>query len=375
MNREIELNGLLPAIDAAADGAPVVIAGPCGAESREQVLETARALAEAGIKVFRCGLWKPRTMPGCFEGVGEEGLPWLREAKRLTGMLTATEVATPAHLNAALDGGVDILWLGARTTVNPFLVQEIADAAAERIARGDTVRLLVKNPVNPDVDLWIGAIQRLYNAGVRHISAVHRGFTAYGERRFRNPPQWPVAVELRRRVKGIQIICDPSHIGGSRALVEPLAAEAVRRGFDGLIVESHRDPDAALSDASQQLTPADLAAMLARVTLPRPAATERPDAELEALRQRIDAVDDQLMELLARRMEIAREIGRLKERHNLPVLQPHRYDALISNRAEAAERLGMSDTFARKLLAIIHEESVRQQLPQPGDSMEPIKRD
>ncbi len=278
-------------------------------------------------------------------------------------MRTATEVATPTHLRAALDAGIDILWLGARTTVNPFLVQEIADAAAERVTRGDTVRLLVKNPVNPDVDLWIGAIQRLYNAGIRQISAVHRGFTAYGPHEYRNPPQWPVPFELRRRVKGIQILCDPSHIGGSRQLVEPLSAEALRRGFDGLIIESHIAPDSALSDAAQQLTPTDLSAMLDRLTVPAHDIPDMPNQELQALRERIDRVDDQLMELLSQRMEIAREIGELKGRHNLPVLQPRRYDALISNRAENAEKMGMSAAFVRKLLAVVHEESVRQQLP------------
>ncbi len=355
-----EFSDLKPAIDSPADGSPIIIAGPCGAESRQQVLETAVSLANNGIRIFRCGLWKPRTRPGCFEGVGEDGLPWLREVKETTGMLTATEVATPAHLNAALDAGVDILWLGARTTVNPFLVQEIADAAQTHINNGKTVRFLVKNPVNPDVELWIGAIQRLYNAGVRHISAVHRGFTAYGNHEYRNPPQWPVAVELRRRIKDLQILCDPSHIGGERSLIEPLSVEALRRGFDGLMIESHRAPDEALSDAAQQLTPAALAGILTRLAVPVKATPE--NAELEMLRERIDRVDDQLMELLAQRMEIAREIGDYKQRHNMPVLQPERYDALISNRAEAAGMMGMSDAFIRKLLAVVHEESVRQQL-------------
>ena len=357
---------LRPALEAPADGSPIIIAGPCGAESREQVIETAAGLAEAGVRVFRCGLWKPRTMPGCFEGVGEAGLPWLREVREQTGMLIATEVATPAHLRTALDAGTDLLWLGARTTVNPFLVQEIADAATEYIKRGARVRFLVKNPVNPDVDLWIGAIQRLYNAGVREISAVHRGFSAYGAKKYRNPPQWPVPIELGRHVKGIQIICDPSHIGGSRELVEPLAREALRMGFAGLIIECHRDPEKALSDARQQLTPSDLAAMLRRLSAAPSSATTDSDAasaELAALRERIDAVDDSIMELLSRRMEIARAIGSLKESRNMPLLQRARYDSLITSRVNSAEALGLSDAFVRKFLETVHEESLRQQLP------------
>lgn len=360
-----EFADLKPALDIPADGSPIIIAGPCGAESREQVIETAEALAGAGINVFRCGLWKPRTMPGCFEGVGEAGLPWLMEAKELTGMLTATEVASPAHLRAALDAGVDILWIGARTTVNPFLVQEIADAAAVYVGQGRDVRFLVKNPVNPDADLWIGAIQRLHNAGVRRISAVHRGFSAYGSTDYRNPPQWPVPVELCRRIKGIQILCDPSHIGGKRELVEPLAKEALRMGFDGLIIESHRDPQAALSDSRQQLTPGDLAAILSQLRKTTPSNTDdqRDDnAELSILREQIDRVDDSLMELLSRRMAIARAIGELKERNNMPVLQPERYDALITRRADSAGALGLSPGFVRKFLGVVHEESLRQQL-------------
>ncbi len=361
----LEFDGLKPALDNPSDGSPVIIAGPCGAESREQVVETAEALAGAGINVFRCGLWKPRTMPGCFEGVGETGLPWLVEAGKRTGMLTATEVATPAHLRAALDAGIDILWIGARTTVNPFLVQEIADEASIYVANGRDVRFLVKNPVNPDVDLWIGAIQRLYNAGVRRISAVHRGFSAYGAKSYRNPPQWPVPVELGRRIKGIQILCDPSHIGGKRELVEPLAKEALRMGFDGLIIESHRDPDAALSDARQQLTPAALSAILGRLRKTQASNTSdsgNDSAELSALREQIDRVDDSLMELLSQRMGIARAIGELKERNNMPVLQPERYDSLITGRVNTAEALGLSPDFVRKLLGVIHEESLRQQL-------------
>lgn len=366
MNNKLDFDDLKPALEAPADGSPIIIAGPCGAESRKQVLETAAGLAAAGIGVFRCGLWKPRTMPGCFEGVGEAGLPWLQEVKQQNGMLLATEVATPAHLRSALDAGINILWIGARTTVNPFLVQEIADAAAEYIKKGQEVRFLVKNPVNPDVDLWIGAIQRLYNAGVRHISAVHRGFSAYGAKSYRNPPQWPVPVELCRRIKGIQIICDPSHIGGKRELAEPLAREALRLGFDGLIIESHCSPDTALSDSQQQLTPACLSKLLERLKVIPGSAPENNDideVELSSLRERIDRVDDSLMALLSQRMEIARAIGSLKERRNMPVLQPERYDSLITNRVNNAADLGLSPDFVKKLLGVIHEESLRQQLP------------
>ncbi|MDE5895006.1 MAG: 3-deoxy-7-phosphoheptulonate synthase, partial [Muribaculum intestinale] len=231
---------------------PIIIAGPCSAETEEQVLSTARELARNGVKIFRAGIWKPRTKPGGFEGVGREGLPWLAKVKEETGMLTATEVATRQHVEDALAAGVDILWIGARTSANPFAIQEIADALQEA---GKDVPVLVKNPVNPDLELWIGALQRLYNAGIHRLGAIHRGFSAYGKHLYRNMPQWHIPIELRRRFPNLTLVCDPSHIGGKRELVAPLSQQALDMGFDGLIIESHCDPDCAWSDKAQQVTP------------------------------------------------------------------------------------------------------------------------
>ncbi|MBO7317452.1 MAG: 3-deoxy-7-phosphoheptulonate synthase, partial [Bacteroidales bacterium] len=233
---------------------PLIIAGPCSAESEEQTLETARMLAAMGIKIFRAGIWKPRTKPGCFEGVGSVGLPWLKRVKQETGMYTATEVATVQHVEDALHAGVDLLWIGARTTANPFLMQLIADAL-----RGVDIPVLVKNPVNPDLELWIGAIERLYNAGIKQIGVIHRGFTSYDKHLYRNLPHWHIPIELRRRLPHISIFCDPSHIGGNCQLIAPLSQQAMDLGYDGLIIESHCNPSEALSDAQQQVTPNELA--------------------------------------------------------------------------------------------------------------------
>lgn len=354
---------LLPAVEVSATS-PVIIAGPCSAESREQVLDTALQLKETGISVFRAGVWKPRTHPGCFEGRGSRALGWLREVKVLTGLPVATEIASSSHLAEALDGGIDILWLGARTTTNPFAVQEIADAAkswAEANGRDvASLRFLVKNPANQDLELWIGAIQRLYNAGIRHITAIHRGFSVYGNTSYRNPPQWQIPMELRRRIgPKLQILCDPSHIGGKKELIEPIAQQAIDRGFHGLIIESHCNPAEALSDASQQVTPARLKEILDRLVW-RHEDTET--VTLANLRAQIDQLDDELMTLMQRRMEVARETGDFKMRHSMAVVQPERYEAMMERRAAQAPGLGLSPEFVRALLATIHEESVRQQL-------------
>lgn len=357
---------LLPAVDAPADGLPVIIAGPCSAESAEQVMTTATALAEIGVAAFRAGVWKPRTHPGCFEGKGRDALQWLTEARKASGLPTATEVASAEHLKEALDNGVDILWLGARTTTNPFTVQEIADAAREWASNHNvdvaSLRFLVKNPANQDLELWIGAIQRLYNAGIRRMTAIHRGFSAYGNPYYRNPPQWQIPMELRRRVgASLQILSDPSHIGGKRELVGPIARQALGRGFDGLIIEVHPTPEKALSDSSQQITPAELDGMLKR--LRRHNLDQNNDtSELASLRNQIDQIDDELMALIQRRMEVAREIGNFKKSHSMTVVQPDRYGKLMTKRVAEAEALGLSPDFIRSLLAVIHEESVRQQL-------------
>ncbi|UKI26265.1 MAG: bifunctional 3-deoxy-7-phosphoheptulonate synthase/chorismate mutase type II [Bacteroidales bacterium] len=333
---------------------PVVIAGPCSAETEEQVMETAMDLAKNGVRIFRAGIWKPRTKPGGFEGVGSVGLTWLQEVKKETGMLVATEVANKQHVEEALNAGVDVLWIGARTSANPFAMQEIADSLV-----GADVPVLVKNPVNPDLELWIGAMQRIYNAGIRQIGAIHRGFSAYGKHLYRNMPQWHIPIELRRRMPELTLICDPSHIGGKRELVAPLSQQAMDMGFDGLIVESHCDPDSAWSDKSQQVTPEVLNFILNMLVVRD---TTQTTESLTLLRQQIDQIDNDLLEALSKRMRISREIGQYKKEHSMPVVQTGRYDDILNSRAAAAEELGMNGDFMKTVYQAIHEESVRQQI-------------
>ena len=333
---------------------PVVIAGPCSAETEEQVMETAKDLAKNGVRIFRAGIWKPRTKPGGFEGVGSVGLIWLQEVKKETGMLVATEVANKQHVEEALNAGVDVLWIGARTSANPFAMQEIADSLV-----GADVPVLVKNPVNPDLELWIGAMQRIYNAGIRQIGAIHRGFSAYGKHLYRNMPQWHIHIELRRRMPELTLICDPSHIGGKRELVAPLSQQAMDMGFDGLIVESHCDPDSAWSDKSQQVTPEVLNFILNMLVVRD---TTQTTESLTLLRQQIDQIDNDLLEALSKRMRISREIGQYKKEHSMPVVQTGRYDDILNSRAAAAEELGMNGDFMKTVYQAIHEESVRQQI-------------
>ena len=317
---------------------PIIIAGPCSAESEEQVMQTARELKDSGVKIFRAGIWKPRTRPGGFEGVGVVGLPWLRRVKEETGMLTSTEIANRFHAEAVIDAGVDILWIGARTSANPFAMQEIADVLAERKFSGP---VLVKNPVNPDLDLWIGALQRLYNAGIRRLGAIHRGFTAYGHHIYRNLPQWHIALELRRRLPQPPIITD------------------LDMGFDGLIIESHCNPDCAWSDASQQITPETLHYILSTLVLREEHATTE---NLAMLRREIDRIDNELLEVLNRRMRVCREIGRYKKEHSMPVVQAKRYGDIMNDRVKAAVDMHMGAEFMRTVLSAVHEESVRQQI-------------
>ncbi len=335
---------------------PLIIAGPCSAETEQQVLATARELHAGGISIFRAGIWKPRTKPGGFEGVGVPGLEWLKKVKEETGMAVSTEVATKAHVAAALEAGIDLLWIGARTSANPFAMQEIADALAE--ANAD-VAVLVKNPVNPDLELWIGALQRIYNAGIRRLGAIHRGFSAYGKHLYRNLPQWRIPIELRRRYPSLPIICDPSHIGGKRELVAPLSQQALDMGFDGLIIESHCDPDCALSDKNQQVTPEVLNYILNTLVYRHSNATTE---SLSLLRQQIDRLDNELLEVLSKRMEVSRDIGQYKKEHRIPVLQAARYDTIMNSRVKTAQEMGMSGDFMRIVLSAIHEESVRQQI-------------
>lgn len=335
---------------------PLLIAGPCSAETEEQVIQTATELAANGVKIFRAGIWKPRTKPGGFEGVGVEGLQWLKKVKELTGMYTSTEVATKQHVDAVLEAGVDILWIGARTSANPFAMQEIADALQEA---GADVPVLIKNPVNPDLELWIGAMQRIYNAGIKRIGAIHRGFSAYGKHLYRNLPQWHIPIELRRRMPNLPIICDPSHIGGKRELVAPISQQALDMGFDGLIIESHCDPDCAWSDKSQQVTPDVLNFIVNTLVLRDESHTTE---SLTLLRQQIDTLDNELLEVLNKRMRVSREIGQYKKEHRMPVLQASRYDDIIQSRVKLAMEMGMSSDFMKSVLAAIHEESVRQQI-------------
>lgn len=342
---------LLPGVDPKR---PLIIAGPCSAETEEQVMETARQLHANGVQIYRAGIWKPRTKPGGFEGIGAEGLPWLQRVKKELGMYIATEVATAAHVRAALAADVDILWIGARTTANPFAVQEIADAL-----EGTDIPVLIKNPVNPDLDLWIGAVERVYNAGVRKIGAIHRGFSSYDKKIYRNLPQWHIPIELHRQMPELPILCDPSHIGGKRELVAPLCQQAMDLNFDGLIVETHVNPEKAWSDATQQVTPAVLDFILNSIVIRD---TTQTTENLTGLRRQIDELDNDLLELLAKRMRVSREIGMYKKEHNMPILQEHRYDEILQKRIAQAVDMGMKAEFMKAVLVSIHEESVRHQM-------------
>lgn len=333
---------------------PLVIAGPCSAETEEQVMTTARQLADKGCRMFRAGVWKPRTKPGGFEGQGETALPWLQNVKKSTGMLVATEVATPEHVELALKYGIDILWIGARTSANPFAMQALADSL-----KGVDVPVLVKNPVNPDLELWIGALERINQAGVTRLAAIHRGFSSYDKKIYRNLPMWQIPIELRRRFPSLPIMCDPSHIGGSRELVAPLCQQAMDLGFDGLIVESHCSPDSAWSDAKQQVTPDVLDYILSILVI----RDEKVTTEgIHVLRKQIDELDNQLIEFLAKRMRVCREIGQYKKEHNMTVLQTSRYNEILDKRGAQGALCGMSADFIRSVFEEVHEESVRQQM-------------
>lgn len=342
---------LLPGIDGKR---PIIMSGPCSAETEEQVMETARLLAAKGVKIFRAGIWKPRTKPGGFEGAGVEGLAWLKRVKKETGMYIATEVATQQHVFEALKAGIDILWIGARTAVNPFAVQEIADAL-----KGVDIPILIKNPVNPDLELWIGAIERIYGAGIHRIGVIHRGFSCYDKKMYRNLPLWHIPIELRRRMPDLPIFCDPSHIGGKRELIAPLCQQAMDLSFDGLIIESHCNPDCAWSDASQQITP-DVLDYILNLLVIRD--TNQTTENLVHLRRQIDEIDESMLELLAKRMRISREIGIYKKEHNMPILQSPRYSEILEKRATMGSAMELSPEFVKDIVKEIHEESVRQQM-------------
>lgn len=333
---------------------PFVIAGPCSAETEEQLLTTATQLSQKGCRNFRAGVWKPRTKPGHFEGHGEPALAWLKTVKAETGMNIATEVATAEHVELALKYGVDILWIGARTTANPFAVQAIADAL-----KGMDVPLLVKNPVNPDLELWIGALERLNQAGLKRLAAIHRGFSSFDKKVYRNMPMWQIPIELHRQIPQLPIICDPSHIGGRRELIAPLCQQAMDMGFEGLIVECHCNPDEAWSDASQQVTPEVLDFILSLLVVRDEHFTTEG---LARLRRQIDDADEQLLAILAKRMRISRDIGQFKKEHNMTVLQAGRYNEVLEKRMAQGQLCGLSTAFIKRMFEEIHEESVRQQL-------------
>ena len=333
---------------------PIVIAGPCSAETEEQVMSTARMLADKGCHIFRAGVWKPRTKPGGFEGNGEKALPWLKEVKEETGMMISTEVATPDHVELAMRYDMDVLWVGARTSANPFAMQALADSM-----QGLQIPVLVKNPVNPDLELWIGGLQRLNQAGIKRLGVIHRGFSSYDKKIYRNLPMWQIPIELRRRIPGLPIICDPSHIGGRRDLIAPLCQQAMDLGLDGLIVESHCNPKEAWSDAKQQVTPDILDYILSLLVIRDDTFTTE---DIRSLRAQIDELDNSLMELLAKRFRLCREIGTFKKEHNMTILQTRRYNEILEKRGMQAGLCGMNPKFAAHIFELIHEESVRQQL-------------
>lgn len=333
-----------------------IIAGPCSAESPEQVLECAQSLTALGISTMRCGIWKPRTRPGSYEGPGDEGLQWLAQAKAATGIRSAVEVASAHHVQAALEAGIDVLWIGARTTTSPFAMQEIADSL-----RDTDIPVWVKNPVNPDIDLWTGAIERLADAGLTSLGAIHRGFSSPAENVFRYSPLWEIPIELRRRMPGLPILCDPSHMAGCRDLIQPLSQMALDLNADGLFVEVHPDPKNALSDSAQQLTPKELATLLDNLTK-RHGGMESDLEALRPLRDRLDELDRQLVEILSERMNVVRKIGLYKRAHNMAILQPERYRAIHDKAARQARDMGIPESLVNSIFETIHAESVRYQL-------------
>jgi len=339
------------------EGSPLIISGPCSAESREQVLSTARQLKKIPeVRIFRAGIWKPRTRPGSFEGVGEKGLKWLREVKEETGLLTTVEVANPKHVELALKNDVDILWVGARTVVNPFSLQELAS-----VLQGVNIPVMVKNPVNPDIGLWAGAIERMALSGINKLVAIHRGFYFFNKTPFRNAPMWEIPIELKRRIPNLPIICDPSHICGKRELLKDVAQKALDLEMDGLMIESHINPDKALTDPQQQITPSELKTLLGSLVSRKPQGNIEFETKLEKLRSEIDKIDAELIGILSRRMGIIDEIGAYKSQNNITILQLKRWRQIVEDRLGAGLESGLEGDFLQKLLEIVHVESIRRQ--------------
>ncbi|MBO9201174.1 MULTISPECIES: chorismate mutase [Niastella] len=337
---------------------PIIISGPCSAETEEQVLETATRLAKTGkVDMLRAGIWKPRTRPGSFEGIGTKGLPWMQQAKKITGLPVTVEVATAKQVEDALTFEVDVLWIGARTTVNPFSVQEVADAL-----RGVDVPVLIKNPINPDLELWTGAVERVAKAGIKQIGLIHRGFSSYGNTEYRNAPMWHLAIEMKRRNPELLMINDPSHISGRRDILLDVAQKAIDLDMDGLIIESHIDPDKAWSDAKQQITPERLGEMISQIQWRREDVnSEEYHAALEKLRQQINHLDDELMQILGQRMKVAEKIGEYKKNNNITILQTNRWNEILERAFQKGEKLNLSKEFITKYFDAVHMESINHQ--------------
>jgi chorismate mutase len=337
---------------------PIIISGPCSAETEEQMLETATRLAKTGkVDLLRAGIWKPRTKPGMFEGNGIVGLPWLAKAKKLTGLPVTVEVATAKHVEDALKFGIDMLWIGARTTVNPFSVQEVADAL-----KGVDIPVLIKNPINPDLELWSGGIERLQKVGVKQVGMIHRGFSSYGNTEFRNAPMWHLPIEMKRRFPDMPLICDPSHICGNRSMLQSVAQKSIDLDFDGLMLESHIDPDNAWSDAKQQITPERLLELLGDLIWRHESTTEQEFiTALTTLREQINQVDDELMTLLGQRMKLSDKIGQYKKENDITILQTNRWNDILERAFQKGEKLGLSKEFITKYFDAVHLESIQHQ--------------
>ncbi|KAB2909145.1 MAG: bifunctional 3-deoxy-7-phosphoheptulonate synthase/chorismate mutase type II [Ignavibacteriales bacterium] len=336
---------------------PLIISGPCSAETEEQVIETATQLANTGfVDIMRAGIWKPRTRPGTFEGVGTKGLPWLQQARKITGIPLAVEVATSKQVEDALHFDVDFLWIGARSVVNPMSVQEIANAL-----KGTKVPVFIKNPMNPDIELWSGAVERIANAGVENIGLIHRGFSTYGHFEYRNAPIWHLAIEMKRRYAELKMICDPSHIAGRRDLLKAVAQKAIDLDFDGLMIEVHNDPDHAWSDAKQQITSSALVEMFGQLVWRKSEVNPEDGTQIEQFRSEIDQIDDELMQLLSQRMELSAKIGAIKKEHNMTILRPGRWNEVFEKGMRLGKRLGLSHEFLTGFLEAVHMESINHQ--------------
>jgi chorismate mutase len=336
---------------------PLIIAGPCSAETEEQTIETIVGISKIGkVDAVRAGIWKPRTRPGSFEGIGTKGLPWLQKARDITGLPMAVEVATPKQVEDALHFDIDILWIGARTTVNPFSVQDVADAL-----RGVDIPVFIKNPINPDLELWIGAVERIYRAGIKDIGLIHRGFAAYGNTDYRNAPMWHLAIEMKRRYPELPFINDPSHICGRRDTLLSVAQKAIDLDYDGLIIESHCNPDKAWSDAKQQVTPEGLDALLNAIVWRKEDKTNIDHEALEKYRQQINHLDDELLQLLSQRMKVAEKIGQYKKENGITILQTSRWNEILENAVAKGEKAGLSSEFVTKYFDAVHMESIAHQ--------------